>query len=211
MEVFSGADDLSITREDFPEGFRYAPELITPEEEVELLARIGELPFREFEFHGYKGKRRIVSFGWHYDFGERTLRKAVDIPEFLRELRMVAAQFAGVEPSDLQHVLVTEYGAGAGIGWHRDKAVFGLVVGISLLSPCVFRLRRRIGERRWDRVSLIAEPRSGYVLSGPVRDEWEHSIPSVNTLRYSVTFRNMREDADDQSRASDARKSSTSR
>ena len=211
MEVFSGADDLSTTREDFPEGFRYAPELITPEEEVELLARIGELPFREFEFHGYKGKRRIVSFGWHYDFGTRTLRKADDIPEFLLDLRMVAAHFAGLEPSALQHVLVTEYGAGAGIGWHRDKAVFGIVVGISLLSPCVFRLRRRIGERRWDRVSLIAEPRSGYVLSGPVREEWEHSIPSVNALRYSVTFRNMREDADDQAGASDARKSSTSR
>lgn len=205
MEVFSGADDQSTTREDFPEGFRYAPELITPEEEVELLARIGELPFREFEFHGYKGKRRIVSFGWHYDFAARSLRKADDIPEFLLDLRMVAAQFAGVEPSELQHVLVTEYGAGAGIGWHRDKAVFGIVVGISLLSPCIFRLRRRVGERRWDRVSLIAEPRSGYILSGAVREDWEHSIPSVNALRYSVTFRNMRDDASGQSRASEAR------
>ena len=211
MEVFSGADDQSTTREDFPEGFRYAPELITPEEEVELLARIGELPFREFEFHGYKGKRRIVSFGWHYDFGARALRKADDIPEFLRDLRMVAAQFAGMEPSQLQHVLVTEYGAGAGIGWHRDKAVFGIVVGISLLSPCVFRLRRSTGARRWDRVSLIAEPRSGYVLSGPVREDWEHSVPSVSALRYSVTFRNMRDDDSDQPRATEATKASTSR
>jgi alkylated DNA repair dioxygenase AlkB len=205
MEVFSGADDPSTAREEFPEGFRYAPELITPEEEVELLARIGELPFREFEFHGYKGKRRIVSFGWHYDFGVRTRRKADDIPRFLLDLRMVASQFAGIEPSALQHVLVTEYGAGAGIGWHRDKAVFGIVVGISLLSPCVFRLRRNVGARRWDRVSLIAEPRSGYILSGAVREEWEHSIPPVNALRYSVTFRNMREDGGDQSGASKAR------
>ena len=192
MDVFAGADLQSTAREDFPDGFRYAPELITPEEEVELLARIGELPFREFEFHGYRGKRRVVSFGWHYDYGTRDLRQAEDMPEFLRELRMEASQFAGVEPSELQHVLVTEYGAGAGIGWHRDKAVFGIVVGISLLSPCIFRLRRRTGERRWERVSLIAEPRSTYILSGPVRDEWEHSIPSVNSLRYSVTFRNVR-------------------
>jgi alkylated DNA repair dioxygenase AlkB len=211
MEVFSGADDLSTAREEFPEGFRYAPELITPEEEVELLARIGDLPFREFEFHGYKGKRRIVSFGWHYDFGARTLRKAEDIPRFLLELRMVAAQFAGMEPSALQHVLVTEYGAGAGIGWHRDKAVFGIVVGISLLSPCVFRLRRSVGARRWDRVSLIAEPRSGYILSGPVREDWEHSIPPVNALRYSVTFRNMREDISDQLPLSKASQASTAR
>jgi alkylated DNA repair dioxygenase AlkB len=189
MEVFSDADDLSTAREDFPDGFRYAPELITPEEEVDFLARMKELPFRDFEFHGYKGKRRVVSFGWQYDFASRETRKAEDIPHFLLELRLSAAHFAGVEPGDLQHVLVTEYGEGAGIGWHRDKAVFGIVVGISLLSPCIFRLRRRTGPRRWDRVSLIAEPRSAYILGGAVRDEWEHSIPSVNSLRYSVTFR----------------------
>jgi len=73
-----------------------------------------------------------------------------------------------------------------------DKAVFGVVVGVSLLSHCVFRFRRKEGER-WRRASLIAEPRSAYLLSGPARDEWEHSIPPVGTLRYSVTFRNMRE------------------
>lgn len=194
MEVFSGADIPSTTREDFPDGFRYAPDLITPEEEVELLARIGELPFREFEFHGYKGKRRIVSFGWHYDYSTRELRQADEMPDFLLELRDMASQFAGVEPVELQHVLVTDYGAGSGIGWHRDKPVFGIVVGVSLLSPCVFRLRRQTGPRRWERVSLIAEPRSAYILSGPVRDEWEHSIPSVNSLRYSVTFRSVRTD-----------------
>jgi alkylated DNA repair dioxygenase AlkB len=193
MNVFAGADHQSATREDFPDGFRYEPELITPEEEIELLAHISELPLREFEFHGYKGKRRVVSFGWQYDFGARELRKSEDIPAFLLELRGVAAQFADVVPASLQHVLVTEYGPGAAIGWHRDTAVFGIVVGISLKSPCVFRLRRRIGDRRWERVSLIVEPRSAYLLSGAVRDEWEHSIPSVNALRYSITFRNMRE------------------
>jgi alkylated DNA repair dioxygenase AlkB len=91
----------------------------------------------------------------------------------------------------LQQVLVTEYDAGAGIGWHRDKAVFGEVVGISLLSPCRFRLRRKAGTT-WERVSLTAEPRSGYLLSGPSRTEWEHSIPEVDELRYSITFRNFR-------------------
>lgn len=193
MNVFSGADDPTWARQDSPDGFRHTPELITPEEEVELLARIGELPFREFEFHGYKGKRRVVSFGWQYDFTARDLRKADEIPGFLLELRDLAAQFGGLEPGDLQHILVTEYGSGAGIGWHRDKAVFGIVIGISLLSPCVFRFRRRVGERRWERLSLIVEPRSAYLLSGEVRDDWEHSLPPVSSLRYSVTFRTMRE------------------
>ena len=34
------------------------------------------------------------------------------------------------------------------------------------------------------------EPRSAYLLRGPVRRNWEHSIPPVEHLRYSVTFRN---------------------
>ncbi len=135
-----------------------------------------------------------MSFGWHYDFAARTLRKADDMPEFLQALRVPAARFAGLAPAALQHVLVTEYGPGAAIGWHRDKAVFGEVVGVSLLSPCVLRLRRAVGMKRWERVKLEAEPRSAYFLSGPARTEWEHSIPPVEVPRYSITFRNLRED-----------------
>jgi alkylated DNA repair dioxygenase AlkB len=175
-----------------PDGFRYEPELIDAAAEAALLEQVRALPFREFEFQGYTAKRRVISFGWHYDFKARHLEKADDIPPFLLELRAHAARFAAMQPSDLQHVLVMEYGPGAAIGWHRDKSVFGQVVGISLLSPCTFRLRRAVGTD-WERVSLTAEPRSAYLLSGPARDEWEHSIPGVEKLRYSVTFRNLRE------------------
>jgi alkylated DNA repair dioxygenase AlkB len=175
----------------YPEGFRYQQDIITPDEEAELLARIRELPFKEFEFHGYTGKRRTVSFGWQYDFSAEQLRTANDMPEFLRALRTPVAAFAGLEPEALQHVLVTEYSPGAGIGWHRDKGVFDQVVGLSLQASCVFRLRRRAGDG-WERVNLIAEPRSAYLLSGASRTEWEHSIPPVEDLRYSVTFRNRR-------------------
>src|SRR3712207_781102 len=114
-----------------PEGFKYQSEVLSPELERALLAQIRELPFKEFEFHGFTGKRRVVSYGWQYDFNDSTLRKANDMPPFLVSLRDVAAAFAGMEPSHLQHVLVTEYGPGAAIGWHKDKAVFGQVVGIS--------------------------------------------------------------------------------
>jgi alkylated DNA repair dioxygenase AlkB len=138
------------------------------------------------------GNRRTVSYGWRYDFNDRRLQQAEDIPEFLLRLRTVAAGFAGMEPEQLQQVLVTEYDAGAGIGWHRDKAMFGQVIGLSLLSSCRFRLRRKAGAG-WERASLIAEPRSAYLLSGPSRTEWEHSIPPVDLLRYSITFRNFRE------------------
>jgi alkylated DNA repair dioxygenase AlkB len=177
-----------------PEGFRYQPDILTTDEEQSLLARVAGLPFREFEFHGYTGKRRVVSFGWRYDFNERLLQRTDDMPPFLVALRETAGRFAGIPPARLQHVLVTEYPAGAAIGWHRDKDVFGDVIGISLLSPCVFRLRRATGDT-WERVSITAEPRSAYLLRGPSRTEWEHSIPGVDALRYSITFRNFREDA----------------
>jgi alkylated DNA repair dioxygenase AlkB len=175
-----------------PEGFHYQPDLITPDQESALLGMVRELPFQHFQFQGYVGNRRTVSYGWRYDFNDRQLQKADDMPEFLLSLRPVVAAFAGIEPERLQQVLVTEYDAGAGIGWHRDKAMFGEVVGLSLLSSCRFRLRRKAGSS-WERVSLVAEPRSAYLLSGPSRTEWEHSIPPVDTLRYSVTFRNFRD------------------
>jgi alkylated DNA repair dioxygenase AlkB len=194
LDFFEKAKDQYKTVSNLPEGFRYQPELIGPADEESLIARVRELPFREFEFHGYTGKRRVVSFGWHYDFGGRQLQKAEVIPDFLLTLRLAAGAFAGLEPEALPHVLVTEYSAGAGIGWHRDKAVFGQVIGVSLLAPCVFRLRRAVSKQKWERVNFTAEPRSAYLLSGPARTEWEHSILPKKELRYSITFRTLRED-----------------
>lgn len=193
LDIFGMAGDTRKPAAGLPEGFRYQPNLIGPADEHALLACVQELPFREVEFHGYTGRRRVVSFGWRYDFSGRQLLKADDIPDFLLTLRPAAAAFAGMEPEALQHVLVTEYGPGAGIGWHRDKSVFGETVGVSLLSPCVLRLRRKVGERKWERTYLTAEPRSAYLLSGPARADWEHSIPPMDAPRYSITFRNLRE------------------
>lgn len=182
------------------EGFRYQPELIDVADEQTLIARVRELPFEHFDFHGYKGKRRVVSFGWRYDYSGRELQRAEEIPDYLRDLRVRAASFAGMDPSELHQVLVTEYEPGAGIGWHRDKAVFGQVVGVSLLSPCVLRFRREIRSdlfpdkrraRQWERINIHADPRSAYLLSGRARSDWYHSILSVDSLRYSITFRHV--------------------
>jgi alkylated DNA repair dioxygenase AlkB len=175
-----------------PEGFKYQPDVITIDEERELVREIEALPLKEFQFQGFTGKRRVLSFGWRYDFNDRALQKADDIPAFLLPLRERAARFASLGPTDLQHVLVTEYSPGTAIGWHRDKAMFAEVVGISLLSAARFRLRRKVADK-WERAAIVVEPRSAYLLSGPARTEWEHSIPEVERLRYSITFRNFRE------------------
>ena len=174
-----------------PEGFRYEILAIPVEEETELVWHIDKLPLKEFEFHGYTGRLRVISFGWRYDFGDASLTKAAAIPDFLVPLRRRAAAFAGLKPDDFPHVLVTEYSPGTPIGWHRDKAVFEDVVGFSLLSSCTFRFRRKRGSA-WERHTLTLQPRSAYLLRGPARTDWEHSIPAVDALRYSVTFRSLR-------------------
>jgi alkylated DNA repair dioxygenase AlkB len=187
----TGATQLDLLDEptaDLPEGFVYRPDLVTPAEETELIDRFQTLDFKPFEFHGYFGNRRVVSFGWRYDFAASRVQSAPGIPEFLLPLRDQTAAFAGISPAAFEHALVTEYAAGAGIGWHRDRPVFDDIVGISLGAPCRFRFRRKQGAR-WQRAGIELMPRSAYLLRGPVRREWEHSIPPLDRLRYSVTFR----------------------
>jgi alkylated DNA repair dioxygenase AlkB len=173
-----------------PQGLKYQADFLSPEEERLLLRHIEVLPFKEFQFHGFTGKRRTVSFGWRYDFNGGGLTKAEDMPEFLARLRACAEIFAENPAGSFQQVLVTEYRPGAGIGWHKDRTVFGDVVGISLLSPCTFRLRKRT-RLGFERQTIIAAPRSVYLLRDASRTEWEHSILAVESLRYSVTFRNV--------------------
>jgi alkylated DNA repair dioxygenase AlkB len=71
--------------------------------------------------------------------------------------------------------------------------MFEDVVALSFLAPCVLRLRREDGTG-WQRQSVEISARSAYLLHGPVRSEWEHSIVPMDVLRYSVTFRSFRQD-----------------
>jgi alkylated DNA repair dioxygenase AlkB len=172
-------------------GLIYKPDLLSKQEEAGAIARFAGLPFKPFEFHGHLGNRRVVSFGWRYDYGAQHLQKSAPIPDFIKSLREVAAIFSGLDPGSLEHALVTEYTPGAGFGWHRDKAMFDHVVAFSFLSSCRLRFRRR-AEKGWDRRDIIVEPCSGYLLSGEARSVWEHSIPPAEQKRYSLTFRDLR-------------------
>jgi alkylated DNA repair dioxygenase AlkB len=175
-----------------PEGFIYKDGLLSSDEERTLVERFAQLHFREFEFRGFLGKRRVVSFGWRYDFNTRELQKAEEIPDFLLHVGVTATEFAGLDASQFQQVLVTEYSPGAGIAWHKDRPEFEHVIAVSLLSPCLFRLRRKRGNA-WERASIELQSRSAYLLSGSARTVWQHSIPPVDNLRYSVTFRSFRD------------------
>ncbi len=174
-----------------PEGLVYVPGFLGGDEEPALAGRIAQLPLKPFEFHGFTGNRRTVSFGLHYAFDGSGLREAEPIPDWLLPLRARAAAFAGLAPEALVHALLIEYGEGAGLGWHRDRPVFGDVIGISLLSEAPLRFRRRAGDK-WQRFTLQAAPRSAYCLRGAARAEWEHSLAPVAALRYSATFRTLK-------------------
>jgi alkylated DNA repair dioxygenase AlkB len=188
------AQAMPVPPPSMPAGFRTAPDFIGAAEEARLVDAFADLPFKEFEFQGFLGKRRVVSFGTRYDFNGGGLKTAEPMPPYLLPLRERAAAFAGLAPERLAHALVTEYRLGTAIGWHRDRPHYGDVIGISLLSPCTFRMRRKRGTG-WERAALRLPRRSVYLLRGPSREEWQHSIPAVEELRYSVTFRSVRDAA----------------
>jgi alkylated DNA repair dioxygenase AlkB len=176
-----------------PEGLRYQSDFVDAVTEAELIAHLAALPLQPFQFGAYEGKRRVASFGFRYDYGLRRLQEADPIPGWLTQVIRSVEEFGGLPAGSVRQILCTEYDAGVGIGWHRDKPHFDEIFGLSLKSACKFRFRRSDGAK-WERFTLNAEPRSLYMMSGGSREIWEHSIPAVEQRRYSITFRTMKTD-----------------
>ena len=176
---------------ELPEGFLYRDDFLSEAEESELLRIFRGLEFEAYEYHGYLAKRRVVRYGVSYDINTRQQREDVlPIPEFLLGIRTRAAEIATVPADDLVQAMASEYSPGTPIGWHRDAPQFGTIIGISLGSAC--RMRFKPYARAGKIVSIELEPRSIYVVDGVARSEWQHSIPAVEKLRYSITFRTLR-------------------
>jgi alkylated DNA repair dioxygenase AlkB len=184
--------DTSLTAG--PEGLRYEPDFLAPREERELIDLIDTLPLHEMQYKDYTAKRRIVSFGGQYDFARQALRPADGPPPELAALQRRAAAWLGVAPDAFTQILVAEYSPGTPLGWHRDVADFEDIVGVSLLSNAVLRFRPYppSAPKKADIVKLLVEPRSIYVLRGPARWAWQHSIAPTAQLRYSITLRTKR-------------------
>ena len=175
-----------------PAGFVYEPELLTPDEERELLGVFSALRFDEIQMHGVAAKRTARHFGFDYDYARReAAAEAEPIPAWLEPVRAKAAELAGLDHDELAEALVQRYPEGAQIGWHRDAPMFGTVVGISLLSPARMRFRRG-SSGNWETYELTLDPRSAYVLAGEARTKWQHHVPPTKSERYSITFRTLR-------------------
>src|ERR1700753_81871 len=129
------------------DGFLYRENLFSAAEEAAFVRYFEALPFKPFEFYGHLGNRRIVSFGFRYDYAGRRLQAAPAMPAFLQPLKEIAAALGGLAVDSFAHALVTEYAPGAGIGWHRDKPMFRNVVALSFGSACRVRLCPRQHDR----------------------------------------------------------------
>ncbi len=171
-----------------PPGLIFLPEFLSVSEERDLLAFINTVEFRTFQMHGVTAKRRIKQFGWHYAFESYQLTPTDPIPAEFASIGARSAALAGIDAGEWGEVLVTEYAAGSGIGWHRDAPAFGIVAGISIVGSCRMRFQTGAGASRVTS-AIELPPRSIYLLTGEARVKWQHMIPPTRELRYSITFR----------------------
>ena len=152
----------------------------TPAEHIE------SLPFKEFEFHGFTGKRRIVSFGWRYDFNGGGLTKTETCRNFSSGIRARAEGFAGIAPGSLQQVLITEYRRAPRSAGTRTAPFSATSSAFRCSRPALSGCGGKAGAL--GAAQSDAEPRSIYLLRGPSRTEWEHSIPGVEAFAIRSPF-----------------------
>jgi alkylated DNA repair dioxygenase AlkB len=188
------AESVGLFTPDTPPGFHYRDNFISLNDELELIKEIGTLAFSDFELRGVVARRRVAFFGQAYD------REVVGpLPEFLLPLRAAIARWAEVDPDAFAMALINEYRPGTPIGWHRDAPQYDIVAGVSLLSSCRMKFRpyrspaiKAAGERRSATHELVLARRSAYLLTRESRSAFEHHIPPVAELRYSITYRTLR-------------------
>ena len=180
---------------DVPAGFLYREDFITGSDELVLLDAMPTVAFSEFEMRGVVARRRVAFFGQSDD------RAAVGpLPAFLLPLRAKIAEWAGVDSELFAMALINEYRPGTPIGWHRDAPQYDIVAGISLLSACRMKFRpyrspasaAPTPPRRSATHEIVLTRRSAYLMTQDSRTAYEHHIPPVAELRYSITFRTLR-------------------
>ena len=178
---------------ELPAGFRYRADFISEADERVLLDAIAGVTFSDFEMRGVVARRRVAFFGQSYDRGS-----AGEIPPFLLPLRAALAEWAGLDAGAFAMALINEYRPGTPIGWHRDAPQYDIVAGLSLMSACRMKFRpyrspsAAAPSRRMATHEILLERRSAYLMAGKARQAYEHHIPPVSELRYSVTFRTLR-------------------
>src|SRR5688500_1715973 len=148
-----------------PQGLLYRRDFISAQEETSLIAEIESYPLHEVRMRGQVARRTVIHFGWDYDYEGWKIHPTTPPAPRLRGLADRCAEAAEVAPEALAQFLVARYPPGATIGWHRDAPMFGSpVLGVSLLSSCTMKLRRKTSDGTFEVFALPLEPRSLYIL-----------------------------------------------
>jgi alkylated DNA repair dioxygenase AlkB len=177
-----------------PPGFSYNPSFISEAEEASLLEIVSAMELANMKFHQYEAKRKVTSFGKGWSFTEQQLKAGNNIPaEFDFLVKRIADQLK-IDKEQIAQFLVTEYPVGSVINWHRDAPPFETVIGVSLLSDVIFKLRPHDKEKqtRSATISLPVRRRSMYVMTGESKTDWQHCTAPAQAIRYSLTFRTLR-------------------
>jgi alkylated DNA repair dioxygenase AlkB len=197
MTTIHSAQGALFERDDLlPAGLAFEPAMISDDEERALLAVAAALPLREARYKTYTARRRVYAYGSRFDFDEYKLDpKAIgELPPPLHALRERLAAWAGLQPAEFVHVMISEYARGTPLGWHRDAPDYEVIVGVSLGSPATLRFRPwpPRAPKKDDVVAIDLAPRSAYLMRDTARWGWQHSVPPVPGLRYSITMRTAR-------------------
>jgi alkylated DNA repair dioxygenase AlkB len=196
MTRSSAQSKLFDLPEALPNGLVYRPDFLSRDEEEVLLAYIQNLPLFNASYKEYTAKRRILNFGWSFDFRHGKLIPGPPLPRFLESTQRKIAKWLQIPPTHVAEALITEYSPGTQLGWHVDNEAFDKIVGVSLGSWSKIRFRPLTEKAAKKKnlasiVSVEAEPRSAYIMQGEVRWQWQHSVMPVPDLRYSITFRTL--------------------
>jgi alkylated DNA repair dioxygenase AlkB len=175
-------------------GFEYHPEFVSAPECAQLLDAIAAMPLVQARYKQFTARRRVAHFGGRYDYSSNELLPSEPLPDMLIPLRERIAAAAGIEPQTFTHAMIAEYQPGVQLGWHRDVPDFELVAGVSLGSTARLQFRpyppQELSRKHY--FNALLDPGSLYLLRGPARWEWQHRVPPVPQLRYSITFRTLR-------------------
>jgi len=184
-------------RKVLPDGLRYIPNFITPDEEAALLKTIDQQPWLT------DLKRRVQHYGWKYDYTARRVDETMRLgrlPDWLMDYcqRLYDEEYF---PKPPDQVIINEFQPGQGIAPHIDcvPCFEETIASISLGSPCVMEFTHSdTGEK----VNHLLEPHSLLIFSGDARYQWKHGIAARKTDKYdgqiiqrgrriSLTFRNV--------------------
>ena len=189
-----------------PMGLEYHLDFLAASEEDGLLARIDSSEWLT------DLSRRVMHFGYRYDYTSRRLDESAHIgplPEWLEQLPHMVREAASEEAKQLlnpqrpfEQAIINEYLPGQGIAPHIDRDCFGPIVATVSLGSAVNM--DFYCESTGDEYVQRLEPRSLVLLHGDARSEWRHGIAKrqSDTLngqkakrqrRVSITFRTIAE------------------